>query len=340
MSGDASRARSVGPFVKIVASATWLAAIDGFRCSDSSTSTCVCSASCFPSFAELSLGVLADRRGDLHVLPLHLKPHHCLLGGGRARALSVTQTRVAARSRRPRRRTVRAERHHVDARAPARLSASSRRIGRAGRVHVVDEQHAPGDSRAAPKRRARSGAARRAASRSGAAARPAFRTSSGAHVDAPARASSRASAGRMVAAREEPRPVGRDIGDDVYRRPLEPFDHELGCQGRRAAEPVLLPGAHQGSRRARCSVPRHARCEREPAARALAAALDRPERRGAAAAQTAGPGLRRECRQAAQSTLAEDAHETQRAERRGRRATHSTVGDNASRVCHDFVPNV
>ena len=53
MSGEASRARKVGPFVKIVASATWLAAIDGFRCSESSTSTWVCSASCFPSLASL-----------------------------------------------------------------------------------------------------------------------------------------------------------------------------------------------------------------------------------------------------------------------------------------------
>ena len=29
MSGDASRARSTGPFVQIVASATWFSAIDG-----------------------------------------------------------------------------------------------------------------------------------------------------------------------------------------------------------------------------------------------------------------------------------------------------------------------
>ena len=53
MSDEASRARSVGPLVKTVASATWLSAIDGFRCSDSSTSTCVCSARRFPSFASL-----------------------------------------------------------------------------------------------------------------------------------------------------------------------------------------------------------------------------------------------------------------------------------------------
>ena len=60
MSGDASRARSVGPFVQIVASATWLSAIEGFFCSESSTSTCVCSASCFvelaPAFARRTRG--------------------------------------------------------------------------------------------------------------------------------------------------------------------------------------------------------------------------------------------------------------------------------------------
>ena len=50
MSGEASRTRSVGPFVKIVPSAMWLAAIDGFFCSESSTSTCVSVASCFSSF--------------------------------------------------------------------------------------------------------------------------------------------------------------------------------------------------------------------------------------------------------------------------------------------------
>ena len=51
MSVDDSCARSVGPFVKIVPSATWLAAIDGFFSSESSTSTWVGSASCFPSLA-------------------------------------------------------------------------------------------------------------------------------------------------------------------------------------------------------------------------------------------------------------------------------------------------
>jgi hypothetical protein len=54
MSAEASRARSVGPFVQIVASATWFAAIDGFRSTLSSSSICVGSASCRSSFASFS----------------------------------------------------------------------------------------------------------------------------------------------------------------------------------------------------------------------------------------------------------------------------------------------
>ena len=54
MSEDDSRARSVGPFVQIVASATWLAAIDGFFSTASSTSTLVGSASCRESFPIFS----------------------------------------------------------------------------------------------------------------------------------------------------------------------------------------------------------------------------------------------------------------------------------------------
>jgi hypothetical protein len=53
MSGVASRARSVvGPLSQIVASATWFAAIDGFFSTASSSSTCVSSCSCLPSFAS------------------------------------------------------------------------------------------------------------------------------------------------------------------------------------------------------------------------------------------------------------------------------------------------
>ena len=48
-----SRARSTGPFVKIVASATWFAAIDGLRSTASSSSTCVSSCSCESSLASL-----------------------------------------------------------------------------------------------------------------------------------------------------------------------------------------------------------------------------------------------------------------------------------------------
>src|SRR4051812_4312494 len=53
MSRDDSRARSVGPLAQIVPSATAPSEIDGFFSCESSTSTWVCSASCFCSFASL-----------------------------------------------------------------------------------------------------------------------------------------------------------------------------------------------------------------------------------------------------------------------------------------------
>ena len=83
MSGDASRARSIGPFVQIVASATWLSAIDGFCSTASSSSTCVGSASCFVELPQLSLRVVVDRRRDLDVPALHVKPHRASSIGSR-----------------------------------------------------------------------------------------------------------------------------------------------------------------------------------------------------------------------------------------------------------------
>ncbi len=53
MSGELSRARSTGPFVQIVASATWFAPMDGFLSAASSSSTraeSLRSLSSFPSF--------------------------------------------------------------------------------------------------------------------------------------------------------------------------------------------------------------------------------------------------------------------------------------------------
>ena len=55
MSVDASFARSTGPFVQIVASATWFVAIDGLCSTVSSSSTLVGSASwrsSLPSFSS------------------------------------------------------------------------------------------------------------------------------------------------------------------------------------------------------------------------------------------------------------------------------------------------
>ena len=54
MSDEASRARSTGPAVQIVASATWFSAIDGFFSSISSSSTrgSVSWRSSLPSFSS------------------------------------------------------------------------------------------------------------------------------------------------------------------------------------------------------------------------------------------------------------------------------------------------
>ena len=80
MSDDDSRARSTGPFVQIVASATWLAAIDGFFSTASSSSTCVARAAvdrASPASAPRS----PDRVADLEVLALHLKTHRRSFSG-------------------------------------------------------------------------------------------------------------------------------------------------------------------------------------------------------------------------------------------------------------------
>jgi len=97
--------------------------------------------------------------------------------------------------------------------------------------------------------------------------------------------------GWMVATLELPRAVGRDIRDDVYRRPLDVSDDELGSEVCDPAEPVLLPGAQQRPGRPGVGDGRARRGEREPPAGAFAAAFDRPGGRCAAA----GAARRREC---------------------------------------------
>jgi hypothetical protein len=78
--------------------------------------------------------------------------------------------------------------------------------------------------------------------------------------------------------------IGRDIRDDVCRRTLDVSGDELGGEGRRAADPVLLPCTYVGARRAVVDDSGTRRCKCEAAAAAFAAALDRPTGRGAAAA--------------------------------------------------------
>jgi hypothetical protein len=89
--------------------------------------------------------------------------------------------------------------------------------------------------------------------------------------------------GRVVAAPELPRTVGRDVRDDVDRRPLDVGDDELSGKCGGAAEGVLLPRVHERSGRPGIGDRRARRDEREPAARTLAAPLDRPGGRCSAA---------------------------------------------------------
>ncbi len=88
---------------------------------------------------------------------------------------------------------------------------------------------------------------------------------------------------RMVAAPRAPISVGRDIRDDVCRRPRNDLGDELGSEGRERAEAALLPRADERPRDGRVRDRRPRGGEREPPAGALAAALDRPGRGRAAA---------------------------------------------------------
>ena len=89
--------------------------------------------------------------------------------------------------------------------------------------------------------------------------------------------------GRVVAAPQAPVAVGRDIGDDVCRRPRHALGDELGGEARERAETALLPRRRNGRAGPRVGDGRAGRGERDPPPGALAAALDRPRRRGAAA---------------------------------------------------------
>ena len=160
---------------------------------------------------------------------------------------------------------------------------------RAGRIDVVDEQHAPRN------RSPRAKHVAHVASASGEReprltlrdARPFEK-----RLTRKAPASSqlvRERFRRMTCAFELTHSVGRDIGDDVCGRPLEVGEHELGCQGREPAEPALLPGMDEGNGGARVGVGGRGGGERETPAGALQAASNRPGRGRAAACAARQP---------------------------------------------------
>ncbi len=148
MSDDDSRARSTGPFVQIVASATWLAAIDGFFSTASSSSTCVSSCSCGSSFASLSLRVRPDRVADLEILALDLKTHGRSLLRARLRGLTLSES-SAANCPRERDHLDLAARRRAGARTPPRRRSSRscrrRRRGRRAAAHACRRRGRVGD---------------------------------------------------------------------------------------------------------------------------------------------------------------------------------------------------
>lgn len=88
---------------------------------------------------------------------------------------------------------------------------------------------------------------------------------------------------RMVASPQRTIPVGRDVGDEVCRRPGHAPGDELGGEGRQRAATALLPGPDERPHGAAVEDRGAGRGKRQPAAGALAAPLDGPGGRGATA---------------------------------------------------------
>src|SRR5581483_10097857 len=94
---------------------------------------------------ELALRVLANAWADLDVLPLHLKPHRRLLGGGQSRSRRHPSAPLRRHDAGSALSDSACERHHVNGvRARSAEGSRRRRGGRPGRVDVVDEQHHAG----------------------------------------------------------------------------------------------------------------------------------------------------------------------------------------------------
>ena len=267
MSVDASFARSTGPFVQIVASATWFVSdrrvvLDGELQLDPGRVR-----ELTLELAELLLRIGPDRVADLDVLAFDLQAHlgspferRSLtrnlvdLSAAPARANVTTSTETAPAARR----AVAA----ADTVEPVVYTSSTRTTR--PRTGCRPE----GAADVSPPLLAREAALAVAAGACGRA--PARR-------EPPAAAELAGEArGRVVAAREAPLAVGRHERDQLSGRPWHDLDHERGSDQGEAAQPALLPG---GDERADARVV----CdrgpgggERDPPARALAAARDRP----------------------------------------------------------------
>ena len=175
------------------------------------------------------------------------------------------------------------EGHDVDASRPS--CAKRRRSGRGSRSGGVDVVH-DNDLSRHPRQRSERAAHVQATLPDGQACLPSHGASSleqRRRLDVPPRSQlPREPVWWVVPATDAPVLVGRDIGDDVCRRPLDGLDDEIGAEDGESAEAALLPrpdhvACAPGVRHARAS-----RCERDPPARALHAAIDGPLRRCAA----------------------------------------------------------
>ena len=115
-------------------------------------------------------------------------------------------------------------------------------------------------------------------------ARPGFRLSRGTTGSCQWPPSDSANAlRRIVASPEQAVVVGGDEGERVRARAGDGSVHDLGGELGERALAALLPGADEPLRRVVVGDGRTRTCKRDPAAGALAAALDRPGSRSAAA---------------------------------------------------------
>ena len=117
---------------------------------------------------------------------------------------------------------------------------------------------------------------------------------------------------RLVPAPERAVAVGRNVGDEVRRRPCHPRSDDVCGDGGERAETALLPRTDERPCRAQVANRRAGGSEREPPPGALPAAFDRPGGRGAAAGPERRRAARRAREQASQNGGPDCPQETQR----------------------------